>query len=79
MATMKGRVNAIMLGLGGGVPALRWHGYSRAPKWMRDLSLEWALSLWLEPRRLWKRYLVTNTVFIFSRFEGTLRRTSDVA
>ena len=32
------------------------------PKWMRDLSLEWVYRLWLEPRRLWKRYVVTNTL-----------------
>jgi N-acetylglucosaminyldiphosphoundecaprenol N-acetyl-beta-D-mannosaminyltransferase len=37
---------------------------TRAPKWMRDLSLEWAYRLALEPRRLWKRYLVTNTRFL---------------
>ncbi|MBK7083557.1 MAG: WecB/TagA/CpsF family glycosyltransferase [Flavobacteriales bacterium] len=37
---------------------------TRAPKWMRDLSLEWAYRLVLEPRRLWKRYLVTNTLFL---------------
>lgn len=63
MAAMKGRVNGIMLGLGG---AFLLHAGvdTRAPKWMRDLSLEWLYRLWLEPRRLWKRYFVTNTVFI---------------
>ena len=34
------------------------------PKWMRDLSLEWCYRLWLEPGRLWKRYLVTNSIFL---------------
>jgi N-acetylglucosaminyldiphosphoundecaprenol N-acetyl-beta-D-mannosaminyltransferase len=33
---------------------------SRAPKWMRDLSLEWLYRLALEPRRLFWRYAVTN-------------------
>lgn len=36
----------------------------RAPKWMRDSGLEWLHRLVSEPRRLWKRYLVTNTLFI---------------
>ena len=62
MAAMKGKVNAVMLGLGGAF--LLYAGVdSRAPKWMRDLSLEWLYRLALEPGRLWKRYLVTNSVF----------------
>ena len=37
----------------------------RAPlRWQR-LGLEWAYRLWQEPRRLWRRYLTTNTAFIF--------------
>lgn len=64
MAAMKGRVNAVMLGLGGAF--LLYAGVdSRAPKWMRDLSLEWLYRLALEPGRLWKRYLVTNSVFVW--------------
>jgi N-acetylglucosaminyldiphosphoundecaprenol N-acetyl-beta-D-mannosaminyltransferase len=63
MATAQGTVNALMLGLGGAF--LLYAGLdSRAPKWMRDLSLEWTYRLWLEPRRLWKRYLVTNSLFL---------------
>ncbi len=31
----------------------------RAPAWMRDSGLEWFYRLLSEPRRLWKRYLVT--------------------
>ena len=37
----------------------------RAPAFMRALSLEWFYRLCQEPRRLWKRYLVTNTLFIY--------------
>ena len=36
----------------------------RAPRWMQRTGLEWLHRLWLEPRRLWKRYLVGNTRFI---------------
>ena len=32
----------------------------RAPKWMQTAGLEWAWRIWLEPRRLFWRYLVTN-------------------
>ncbi len=36
-----------------------------APKWMQRNGLEWMFRLWKEPRRLWKRYLVTNSLFIW--------------
>lgn len=73
MAAMKGRVNAVMLGLGGAF--LLYAGVdTRAPKWMRDLSLEWLYRLWLEPGRLWKRYLVTNSIFLFLFGQAAVRR-----
>jgi N-acetylglucosaminyldiphosphoundecaprenol N-acetyl-beta-D-mannosaminyltransferase len=36
----------------------------QAPSWMRENGLEWFYRLLLEPRRLWKRYLVYNSEFI---------------
>ena len=36
----------------------------QAPEWMRRSGLEWLFRLVLEPRRLWRRYLVTNSLFI---------------
>jgi N-acetylglucosaminyldiphosphoundecaprenol N-acetyl-beta-D-mannosaminyltransferase len=35
----------------------------RAPRWMRHGGLEWLHRLATEPRRLWRRYLLTNTTF----------------
>ena len=32
---------------------------SRAPRWMQSLGIEWAFRLLSEPRRLWRRYMVT--------------------
>jgi N-acetylglucosaminyldiphosphoundecaprenol N-acetyl-beta-D-mannosaminyltransferase len=73
MAAMKGRVNAIMLGMGGAF--LLYAGKdTRAPKWMRDLSLEWVYRFALEPGRLWKRYLVTNTQFVWLAVTERFRR-----
>ena len=37
----------------------------QAPRIMREHGLEWAFRLATEPRRLWKRYLVGNTVFVY--------------
>lgn len=37
----------------------------RAPKWMQKYGLEWFYRIVQEPRRMWKRYLVTNSQFLF--------------
>jgi N-acetylglucosaminyldiphosphoundecaprenol N-acetyl-beta-D-mannosaminyltransferase len=37
---------------------------SQAPPWMQRNGLEWFFRLITEPRRLWKRYLIHNTIFI---------------
>jgi N-acetylglucosaminyldiphosphoundecaprenol N-acetyl-beta-D-mannosaminyltransferase len=37
-----------------------------APAWMSESGLEWLFRLLQEPRRLWRRYLVYNTKFIYS-------------
>ena len=37
----------------------------RAPRFLRILGLEWLYRLCQEPRRLWRRYIVTNSIFLF--------------
>jgi exopolysaccharide biosynthesis WecB/TagA/CpsF family protein len=36
----------------------------RAPRWMNALGMEWCFRLLQEPRRLWRRYIVGNPVFL---------------
>jgi N-acetylglucosaminyldiphosphoundecaprenol N-acetyl-beta-D-mannosaminyltransferase len=36
----------------------------QAPTWMRENGLEWLFRLCREPRRLWRRYLVYNFMFV---------------
>ncbi len=36
----------------------------RAPAWMQKTGLEWFYRFLQEPKRLWKRYLITNSKFI---------------
>ncbi len=64
MAAMKGRVQASMIGIGGALPVMIGQ-QKRAPKWMQNAGLEWAYRMGQEPRRLFKRYAVTNTIFIW--------------
>lgn len=63
MAAHRGQINAVMIGVGA---AFDYHAgtIKRAPKWMQHSGLEWFYRLASEPRRLWKRYLVTNALFI---------------
>jgi len=63
MAEHKGKINSCMIGLGGAIEVYA-EVKNRAPKWMQDNSLEWLHRLIQDPRRLWKRYLVTNSLFI---------------
>jgi N-acetylglucosaminyldiphosphoundecaprenol N-acetyl-beta-D-mannosaminyltransferase len=62
-AAHRGRVNAVMIGVGA---AFNFHAgtATRAPLWMQKNGLEWVHRLCNEPGRLWKRYLVTNTLFL---------------
>jgi N-acetylglucosaminyldiphosphoundecaprenol N-acetyl-beta-D-mannosaminyltransferase len=46
----------------------------RAPRWMQRSGLEWCHRLAMEPRRLWRRYFVTNTVFLLRLGLALLRR-----
>ena len=36
----------------------------RAPVWMQNIGLEWVYRIIQEPKRMWKRYLVTNTKYL---------------
>jgi N-acetylglucosaminyldiphosphoundecaprenol N-acetyl-beta-D-mannosaminyltransferase len=40
------------------------HRVPRAPHWLADHGLEWVFRLVLEPRRMWRRYLLGNPAFL---------------
>lgn len=58
------KVNGVMIGVGAGFD---YHAgnIKRAPQWMQKLSLEWLYRLLQDPKRLFKRYLVTNTRYLW--------------
>lgn len=74
MAQHRGRIQAVMLGVGA---AFDYHAGTlrRAPVWMQHLGLEWAYRLIKEPRRLWRRYLSTNTAFLYGIAKQLLARS----
>lgn len=64
MAENKNKINSCMLGVGGAFSV--YAGIQkRAPTWMQRMSLEWLYRFIQEPKRLGKRYLVTNSLFSF--------------
>ncbi|NYG31351.1 WecB/TagA/CpsF family glycosyltransferase [Sphaerotilus montanus] len=73
MAAHRGRINAVMVGVGA---AFDYHAgtLQRAPVWMQRHGLEWLHRFWSEPRRLGRRYLVTNTRFMLQVVKQLLSR-----
>lgn len=73
MTDHRGHVNAVMVGVGA---AFDFHAGTvvRAPAWMRRHGLEWLHRLVSEPRRLARRYIVTNTAFILRAAGQLVRR-----
>lgn len=64
VAAHLGKINAAMLAVGA---AFDFHAglMPQAPRWVQDAGFEWLFRLIQEPRRLWKRYLFTNPIFIY--------------
>lgn len=64
MAEHVGRLTApVLIGVGA---AFDFHAgrKKQAPRWMQRTGLEWLFRLLTEPRRLWRRYLVNNPLFV---------------
>lgn len=60
----KGKIQAVMIGLGGVFPVLAGI-HKRPPLWIRNAGLEWLYRLIQEPQRLWSRYGKTIPPFIW--------------
>lgn len=73
MARHRGRLDAVMIGVGA---AFDYHAGTvrRAPLWAQRHGLEWLFRLVADPKRLFKRYLVTNTLFILGMGRQLLSR-----
>lgn len=67
------RIPAVMLGVGASFDF--YSGRVRqAPPWMQRFGLEWFFRLCMEPKRLWRRYVIQNPRFVFF-FLGQWLRT----
>ena len=59
-----GEINAVMMAVGAAFDYFVGN-IKRPPSWMQQAGLEWLFRLSQEPRRLFKRYAVTNTLYIY--------------
>ncbi|MEB3159873.1 MAG: WecB/TagA/CpsF family glycosyltransferase [Synechocystis sp.] len=54
----------IFMAIGGTIDFEAGH-IRRSPKWMSEMGLEWLFRLSLEPKRLWRRYLIESLPFVW--------------
>lgn len=64
VANHLGLIHAPMLAIGAAFDFIAGN-IVLAPKWIQDSGFEWLYRLVQEPNKLWKRYLTTNTHFIY--------------
>ncbi|MDB1921571.1 WecB/TagA/CpsF family glycosyltransferase [Clostridium tertium] len=74
MSLHEGKLNGVMIGVGAGFDYFA-DKIKRAPMWMQEYSLEWLYRLLQEPRRLFMRYFITNSKFIFL---SVMNKDSDI-
>jgi len=53
---------------GGAIIDFISHEIKRAPLWLRRMNLEWLFRFYLEPKRMWKRYVLGNFKFLYYIF-----------
>ena len=73
VAENKDHIPAVLIAVGA---AFDFHAgtVKQAPAWMQNVGLEWLFRLIQEPKRLWKRYLVTNSIFLFLFFKAAFKK-----
>lgn len=64
MSDHQGRIHGFMVGVGAGFDYFAGN-IKRAPEWMQNHNMEWLYRLIQDPKRLFKRYLITNIKFIW--------------
>lgn len=68
MAQHREQLNApVLIGVGAAFDFLTGR-VPQAPRWMQQSALEWLFRLGTEPRRLWRRYLIDNPLFLLNIF-----------
>lgn len=69
MALHQGRIKGLMIGVGAGFDYYAGN-IKRAPKWMQLINMEWLYRFIQDPKRLFGRYMKTNTKFLWLIWRG---------
>ncbi|RYY16283.1 MAG: glycosyltransferase [Chitinophagaceae bacterium] len=77
MAKMRGQIPAVLLGIGGALPVLAGD-VKRSPDWMQRAGLEWLFRFAQEPKRLFKRYAVTNSLYTWYLMKQLVSKTKSL-
>lgn len=64
MAAHKDKIGAVMIGVGAAFDFYAGN-LRESPRWLSNIGLEWLFRLAMEPKRLWRRYLILNPRFMW--------------
>ncbi|MDO5409681.1 MAG: WecB/TagA/CpsF family glycosyltransferase [Lachnospiraceae bacterium] len=70
----KRNMNQVFMGVGGSFDVISGN-IPRAPEWVQKIGMEWFFRFLQEPQRLWKRYLIGNTIFVFRVYREKFRKS----
>jgi exopolysaccharide biosynthesis WecB/TagA/CpsF family protein len=73
VAENKDHIPAVLIAVGA---AFDFHAgtVKQSPGWIQDAGFEWLFRLIQEPKRLFKRYLTTNSLFLYLFFKAALKK-----
>lgn len=74
MAAHREKVTAVMIGVGAAFDFYAGN-LKEAPPWLSNIGLEWLFRLAMEPKRLWRRYVILNPRFVLLAVEQLLGRS----
>lgn len=69
------KVHAKIIWMGGGFLDTLSGRLKRCPFWLSEHGFEWLFRLTQEPRRLWKRYLIGNPMFVMRILQSRMHRS----
>jgi N-acetylglucosaminyldiphosphoundecaprenol N-acetyl-beta-D-mannosaminyltransferase len=72
-----GKIDAVMMAVGAAFDYFAGN-IKRPPGWMQQAGLEWLFRLSQEPRRLFKRYTVTNSLFIYYVIRAKFQKKAEL-
>lgn len=68
------KLNAKIIWMGGGFLDTLSGKIKRCPQWLSEIGFEWLFRFIQEPRRLWKRYLIGNPLFLMRILQARIHK-----